>query len=186
MLVTLVVITLALVSAQSFLADTQTVEQTTVEKSLKGTLGDIRQSLDMAFAVHGAQPGSWPVWLATDVPVASILQGLEARGFLSRATPADPTVPGHRWGQGTGDYWMLTANLVHNQSFENASDAAFITGAVSPDPTRVGAWMPHSGASVTLVGEYPSRDTTDHDDYSGQNKYGSLLGTDGRALRIAR
>lgn len=141
------------------------------ETTLRSNLSQLRQAFDTMARINP----SWDPGTGASNAIASLVQA----GLFQNLNPSDPTFPPHIWNTGSNT-WVLAGNLATRTSFEavdNDSTANFVASWSRGTPETIAA---------TDSAFFPSRDSSQFDDYPGQNRLGEVLGTMGASLRIDR
>lgn len=141
------------------------------ESLLRANLSQMRQAFDL---MARTKPG-WDPGLSAPNAIASLVQA----GMYREPQPWDPTFPRYLWNQGSNT-WILAGNIATRASFEATDN--------DPSSNFVASWSRGTPETVAATDStfFPSRDSSQYDDYPGQNRLGEVLGTIGASLRIDR
>jgi len=172
-----------------------TIARRADETQLRDCLAQIRLASDLerrlgasspcapAFAALAANPGNASY-------VEGYLQSLAAGGFLRDPKIRDPLVFGLAWGTQSGQvYWQARLNVLQGAASPTGSfEAGVVFDSAIGTLTPVG-WknaLDPNVAVATLSTETPSLNSSELDDYPGQNKMGTPLEDSGTSLRIQK
>lgn len=147
------------------------------EESLRHTIARMREAIDTVHVASSTfDPNSvFDSYSVATSAIASLIQFGLLPGHLS-----DMTIPGYQWGFGSNT-WNVIENWASNTSFQIvASDPNDSTKQL---PASWSQGTPDTVATVTQK-FFPSQQTTEFDDYPGQNKLGNILDSGGASLEI--
>lgn len=189
MLGLMVLIIIASIVVLRILPESETIEKRKTEKSFALTLSLIRQAIALERYLGDSSPCKAEydsLLLDPDDPVRidAYLSALVTNNFLALENYRSPAIPQHQWGTAASQlFWQVRRNLV-------ASDTEFGIGSFEAGvennegfSSPVG-WVNSLTQNNNATFSTSTPDSFD-DNFTWQNKFGSIGGRDGRSLRIA-
>jgi len=176
MLMLLVALGVAGMIAGRVLPRQEVIAQKAAEDSLRVNLAEIRQAFDLKTLVDG----TFNPDLSTPEKIRQTLEGLKNDKLLRSDELDDPTMFSSSWNTGTMTYWLGVPNFLFNTSLESS---------LPPAPSEVvSSWScaTTDTSAATDTTFWPSSNSSEFDDYKGQNKMGKKLTIFGSSLKITK